>query len=212
MGTNRVVVFGGGTFTPVACHLALAAPAFGETAKRIHKMFEDNGTLESQLVLTKMADSNSLLVTNADVEHFILDVLLPDEGVKAIVMNAAICDFYMENPSKEARLSSSQNYHVTLEGIQGKMLTLIKQRRPDIIVVGFKTTHGASKVEQVAKAFTSMHNSNLDMVLANDVDSRNNILITKDLTIQEGRREFLLEQLVNNTIIYNNMKQWGLDK
>lgn len=210
---SRVVVFGGGTFNHVSCHLALAAPAFGETAKRINKMFEDNGSLESQLVLTKMADSYSTLMTNVDVEAFITDVLLPDEDVKAIVMNAAICDFYVDNLiTTETRLSSSKSYPVTLKGIQGKMMTIIKQRRPDIIVAGFKTTHGASKVEQVAKAFNSMHVSGLDMVLANDLDTRNNILITRDLTIQEGRREFLLEQLVSNTIIYHNMKQWGLDK
>lgn len=209
---SRVVVFGGGTFNHVSCHLALAAPAFGETAKRIHKMFEDNGSLESQLVLTKMADSYSTLMTNEDVDRFVCEVVLHDKDVKAIVMNAAICDFEAENPSDEVRLSSSKDYQVTLKGVQGKILTTIKQRRPDIIVSGFKTTHGATKVEQVSKAFASMAASNLDMVLANDLGSRNNILITRDLTIQEGRREFLLEQLVNNTIIYHNMKEWGIDK
>lgn len=207
---SRVVVFGGGTFNHISCHLALAAPAFGKTAKHLHKMFQNNGTLESQLVLTKMADSYSTLMTNDDVEKYILDVLLPDDTIKAIVMNAAICDFEMDNPSDQVRLSSSQDYQVTLKGIQGKIMTKIKQRRPDIIVAGFKTTFGASKVEQVSKAFASMAASNLDMVLANDLGSRNNILITKDLTIQEGRREFLLEQLVNNIIIYHNMKEWGL--
>ena len=211
MSDRRVIVFGGGTFNHISCHLALAAPAFGETAKRLHRMFEDNGTLESQLVLTKMADSYSSLFTNADVEKYVVDVLLPDDSVKAIVMNAAICDFEVDNPSDQARLSSSQDYQVTLKGIQGKILSLIKKSRPDIIVAGFKTTHGATKVEQVAKAFASMHNSGLDMVLANDLDSRNNILVTKDLTIQTGSREFLLEQVMEHTVIYHNMQQWGLD-
>lgn len=208
---SKVVIIGGGTFNPISCHLALAAPAFGGTAKQLHKMFADNGTLEPQLVLTKMADSNSTLLTNEDVETFILDVLLPNEDVKAIVMNAAICDFYVDNLyTYETRLSSSKDYPVTLKGVQGKMMTLIKQRRPDIIVAGFKTTHNASKVEQVAKAFNSMHNSNLDMVLANDVETRSNILITKDLTIQTGSREFLLDQIMANTVIYTNMQAWGL--
>lgn len=208
---GKVIVIGGGTFNHVSCHLALAAPAFGGTAKKLHQMFEDNGTLESQLVLTKMADSNSALITNEDVERFVFEVLLPNEEVKAIIMNAAICDFSMDNPGA-ARLSSSEDYEVTLKGIQGKILTMIKQERPDMIVAGFKTTHGATKVEQVGKAFMSMHNSGLDMVLANDVGTRNNILVTKDLTVQEGRREFLLEQVVSSTIIYHNMKAWGLDK
>jgi hypothetical protein len=208
---SKVIVFGGGTFNHISCHLALAAPAFGETAKRLHAMFEDNGTLESQLVLTKMADSNSTLFTNADVEKYVVDVLLPDADVKAIVMNAAICDFEMDNPSDQARLSSSQDYQVTLKGIQGKILSLIKKRRPDIIVAGFKTTHGASKVEQVAKAFTSMAQSGLDIVLANDLDSRSNILVNKELGVQNGTRPFLLEQLVHHVVIYHNMQQWGLD-
>ena len=207
---SKVVIFGGGTFNPVACHLALAVPAFGETAKRLSRLFEDNGTLKPQLVLTKMADSNSTLIYNEDLDKYLCDIILPDEDVKAIVMNAAICDFEMENPSNEARLSSAKDYQATLKGVRGKIVAKIKQRRPDIIVAGFKTTHGASKVEQVAKAFASMAANNLDMVLANDLDSRNNILITKDLTVQEGRREFLMEQIMANTVIYTNMQAWGL--
>lgn len=212
MDTNpKVVIFGGGTFNPVACHLALAVPAFGETAKRMARMFENNGTLEPQLVLTKMADSNSKLIYNSDVSDY-LDVILLDMDVKAIIMNAAICDFEMENPSGEPRLSSAKDYDAKLVGVKMKLMAKIKKARPDIIVVGFKTTHGANKVEQVAKAFASMAASDLDMVLANDLDSRSNILITKDLMVQGGRREFLLEQIVSNTVIAFNMKSWGLDK
>ncbi|QHZ60055.1 hypothetical protein PJKIFABJ_00119 [Pseudomonas phage PE09] len=208
---SRVVILGGGTFNHVACHLALAAPAFGGTAKQLDKMFRDNGTLEPYLALTKMADPASHMITNEHVAHFI-ELALEDEHVKAIVMNAAICDFEMDNPSDQSRLSSSQDYQVTLRGINTKIMASIKQKRPDIVVVGFKTTHGASKVEQVAKAFTSMHNSGLDMVLANDVDTRNNILVTKDLTIQTGSREFLLDQIMCTTVIYHNMKQWNLEE
>ncbi|WYN05046.1 hypothetical protein ISREJYDI_CDS0079 [Pseudomonas phage UNO-G1W1] len=209
---GKVVVFGGGTFNPVACHLALAVPAFGETAKRLVRLFKDNGTLDTQLVLTKMADTDSKLIYNDDVENFLCDSILPDEDVKAIVMNAAICDFTMENPSTETRLSSAKDYQTTLKGVTSKIVAKIKQRRPDIIVCGFKTTHGASKVEQTSKAFASMAANNLDLVLANDLKSRNNILITKDLTIQEGRREWLMQQIVDNIVIYTNMREWGLDK
>lgn len=211
--THKVIVFGGGTFNHVSCHLALCAPAFGETAKRLHKLFQENGTLDSHLVLTKMADSTSQLITNADLENFIVDKIIPDNNVKAIIMNAAICDFYVDNLiTEETRLSSQKEYPVVLRGIQGKMMTLIKQSRPDIVVVGFKTTHGASRVEQVAKAFNSMHVSGLDLVLANDLDTRNNIIISNDLGILEGRREWLLEQLVDNTVIKYNLKMLGLEE
>lgn len=205
---HKVVVFGGGTFNHVAAHLSLAAPAFGETAKQLHRMFNDTNMLESHLVLTKMADSNSKLITNDDVAACV-DEMLKDPLVKAVVMNAAICDFEMDNPSPDPRLSSSKDYTVTLKGIQGKILATIQQKRPDIVVVGFKTTYGATKVEQVAKAFASMAASKLDIVLANDLDTRENILVTSDLRIEHGRtRHYLLQRLVEETVKAYRIAAW----
>lgn len=203
----KVVVIGGGTFNHISCHLALAAPAFGATARKLVELFKVNRRLEPQLVLTKMADHTSDLITNEDVERYIVDVLLPDEDVRAIVMNAAICDFSIDNPG-ETRLSSAKDYPVVLKGIQGKIMAIIKEVRPDIIVVGFKTTHGAQAVEQVAKAFTAIHNSGVDIVLANDVGSRTNIMVNRGLNIKTGHRHYLLEQLVEDVIDYVDIKAW----
>ena len=201
MSKHKVVVLGGGTFNHISCHLSLAAPAFGATAKRLHQMFTAGGILESQLVLTKMADPTSNLITNADVASYV-GRMLADLSIKVVIMNAAICDFEIENPG-ESRLSSSQDYPVTLKGIQGKILSTIKQTRPDIIVAGFKTTHGATKMEQLAKAAASMHNSGLDFVLANDIATRNNILLTLALEVHQDEREALLESLVEEaTALY----------
>lgn len=206
MSQHKVVVFGGGTFNHVACHLALAVPAFGETAKQLHQMFVDDGSLESHLVLTKMADTNSKLITNSDVAACV-EEMLKDKLVKVVVMNAAICDFEMDNPGA-ARLSSSQDYDVKLKGISTKILATIRQTRPDIVVAGFKTTHGATKIEQVAKAFASMHASKLDVVLANDLDTRENILVTSDLKIMTGTRRFMLEQLVDEVAGMYRQAAW----
>lgn len=207
MGKNKVVVFGGGTFNHIATHLSLAAPAFGETAKKLHQMFVDDGVLESHLVLTKMADSNSRLITNDDVAACVAE-MLKDPLVKVVVMNAAICDFEVDNPG-EARLSSSRDYPVTLKGIQGKILSTIRQTRPDIVVAGFKTTHGASKVEQLAKAAASMAASQLDIVLANDVHTRSNILLTKDLRVFDGEaRQYTLQRLVTEVINAYRAVMW----
>jgi phosphopantothenoylcysteine synthetase/decarboxylase len=194
MNKHKVVVIGGGTFNHISCHLSLAAPAFGGTAKKLHKMFTDGGVLESHLVLTKMADPASNLITNADVALYV-EHMLKDKMVKVVIMNTAICDFEIENPG-EGRLSSSKDYDVTLKGIQGKILATIRKERPDIVVAGFKTTHGATPVEQLAKAAQSMHNNGLDFVLANDVLTRNNILLTLALEVHQDEREELLEQLV----------------
>lgn len=197
MSKHKVIVLGGGTFNHISCHLSLAAPAFGATAKRLHQMFSDDGVLDSQLVLTKMADPTSDLITNADVALYV-ERMLEDLSVKVVIVNAAICDFEIENPG-ESRLSSAQDYPVILKGIQGKILSTIKQARPDIIIAGFKTTHGATKMEQLAKAAASMHNSGLDFVLANDLATRNNILLTHDLEVHQDEREELLKLLVKET-------------
>lgn len=203
---HKVIVIGGGTFNHISCHLSLAAPAFGGTARKLHKMFDEAGVLESHLVLTKMADPASNLVTNADVALYV-EHMLKDKMVKVVIMNAAICDFEIENPG-ESRLSSSQDYDVTLKGIQGKILSTIRETRPDMVVVGFKTTHGATPTEQLAKAANSMHSNKLDFVLANDVATRNNLLLTPALEVHIDEREELLEQLVSETTALYRLGEW----
>ena len=54
---NKTLIFGGGTFNHIRSHLALAAPAFGETARKLHELMP-----ESTLILTKMADHTSIIL------------------------------------------------------------------------------------------------------------------------------------------------------
>lgn len=198
---NKVVIIGGGTFNHVSCHLSLAAPAFGTTARKLNDLYSERCGITPVLVLTKMADYGSKLVTSEDVIRHVLHEVLPDKAVKVIVMNAAMCDFKMESPSTLPRLSSREDYEVVLEGIQVKLLDTIKTIRPDIVVVGFKTTHGADVVEQVWKASNCLTENKIDIVLANDVGVRSNILLNTRSEYLTGEREDLLETLV----------QWSLE-
>lgn len=192
---NKVVIIGGGTFNHVSCHLSLAAPAFGTTARQLAKMYQ--GHMAVDLVLTKMADHTSKLITSEDVVNHVLHEILPDKDVKIIVMNAAMCDFTMKSPSQDSRLSSQKSYDVVLEGIRVKLLDAIKTIRPDIVVAGFKTTHGASYVEQVWKARYCLQENKIDIVLANDVQTRSNMLLNNRYEfVADGSRELMLEQLV----------------
>jgi phosphopantothenoylcysteine synthetase/decarboxylase len=192
---DKCVIIGGGTFNHVACHLSLATPAFGSTAKTLKTMLDGFGLeIENQLVLTKMADSSSKLVTNDDIDNLLFNLTL-DHSVKAVIMNAALCDFSMENPSTQSRLSSSNDYTAELVGIRGKIIEDFKAARPDVFVVGFKTTHGDTAQQQAAKSFKLLHDSGIDLVLANDIKTRNNLLISKDLSIEQGTREELLVKL-----------------
>jgi hypothetical protein len=107
-------VIGGGTFSHVRNHLALAAPAFGGTARYLERVIintmveaaregraisntyatvlEEQAEREVTLHLTKMADHTSSLVTNQDVSDLV-DGLIADPETRVIIMNAALCDY-----------------------------------------------------------------------------------------------------------------------
>lgn len=198
MSNTKVVVIGGGTFSHISCHLSLAAPAFGTTARQLAKLYQGHG-VDVELVLTKMADPDSKIVTNCDLWEKIM-ALSEDDSVNVLVMNAAVCDFEMDNPSKETRLSSSNDYPVTLKGLKSKMVHWFKDRRPDVVVVGFKTTHGNPWTTQLSKALLSLESNGLDIVLANDVVTHNNMVITRDRAIEQMSREHCLEYIVSESL------------
>lgn len=100
---KRIHIIGGGTFSHVRNHLALSAPAFGETAIALEALFEeslwrqlDAGEYGLKLHLTKMAaPRTSKLVTNEDVAALV-DRLVADPETSVIIFNPAMCDFDAE--------------------------------------------------------------------------------------------------------------------
>lgn len=194
--TDKVIIYGGGTFNHVSCHLALAAPAFGATARRLYEMLSTHTTgMEPELILTKMADHTSSIVTTDDLIQS-LRAALKDENVKAIIMNAAICDFVMNSPSGEPRLSSKETYNTRLIGVSEKIIDQVKEERPDIILAGFKTTKDASYPAMLSKAFAQVANSGVDFCFANDVGTHVNALVGVDGVITKGSREHVLDEFV----------------
>lgn len=195
---TKVVVIGGGTFNHISCHLALAAPAFGATARQLEKLYKGHG-VDVELVLTKMADHTSNIVTMQDLASKLVEII-DDRDVSVVVMNAAICDFEIDNPSEETRLSSSQDYPVILKGVTGKLIKTFKECRPDVVVVGFKTTHNAKWTTQVSKAALSMEANDLDIVLANDVGTKNNIILTRSGDLLHTSREECLDFIASESL------------
>ena len=180
---KRVVILGGGTFEPVRNHFSLSAPAFGTTAIKLNKLIEG-----SELVLTKMADRNSKLVTNKDVEDYI-DTLLEDVNVGTIILNVAFCDFKskpidgVECGLHSDRLKTADgDFTLSLEPTN-KVISKIRVRRPDIFLIGFKTTTNKNSDEQFLIALKMMKSTKCNLVLANDTITRNNMVITPEETI-----------------------------
>ena len=192
-------VLGGGTFSHVRSHLALAAPAFGGTARYIAAKYfrvgaHDDGsgvkkiamTHGAKLHLTKMADPDSKIVTNDDVAA-LLDTLIADPATRVIYFNMALCDFDGEiagvaSGKYAERLKTRDGEQVMVLTPAEKLIGRIRKERKDIFVVGFKTTAGATSDEQYQAGLNLLKANSINLVVANDIVTRNNMIIAPEET------------------------------
>jgi len=216
---KEIHIIGGGTFFHVRPHLALAAPAFGATAEKLIKLCEDRFQ-EKMLVYchrTKMADYGSDIETNEDVSK-LLDELIEDLNVRVIFLSAALCDYegtildkstpHWVQPMDQVRTPSGKQAERlrTQDGEQTMLLTparkiisKIRKKRKDIFLIGFKTTAGASIEEQFARGLNLLKSSSCNLVLANDIHTRMNMIITPEESNyhQTTDRNEVLKELVD---------------
>jgi hypothetical protein len=189
---KRIVIIGGGTFNHIRNHMSLAAPAFGTTAKKLYSMIWKSKEISKidpyimQLVLTKMASHTSSIATNKDLSDYI-DKIIKNPEVNCIIMSAAVCDYEPINisdiGSHGKRLETSSG-NITLELTPSdKIIAKIRKARPDIFLIGFKTTTGESEEDQFLKGLKMMKATKCNLVLANDTITRKNMVITPEETM-----------------------------
>ncbi len=214
MVNNKIQIIGGGTVFHVASHLALSAPAYGQTARYLSSLTRDIIGFDTVLTLTKMAGGKTV-ETNEDVAEWV-DEIVKDPLTKIVFFNAAMADFEglpwtfrdtdggvteFDQPLPSGkyvnRLQSS------LKGVDGyaiellpapKIVNRIRKDRKDITLVAFKTTCGATEEEQNAAGLNLLQKSSSSLVLANDVKTRLNMVITPDgarLYVTKDRNEAL---------------------
>jgi hypothetical protein len=222
MKNKEIHIIGGGTFEHVRTHLSLAAPAFGTTAKKLFELcylrFENK--MDINLHLTKMADSRSSLVENDDIEKLV-DKLIADLNVKVIFFNVALCDYagFITEESKDIGklrtgeikkiLTNSGKYKKRLQTSHGsqnmhlattkKIINKIRSERKDIFLIGFKTTSDLDENKQYFLGLKLLKENSCNLVLANDVVRRMNMIITPEETryhVTSDRHE-VLKQLVD---------------
>lgn len=201
---KKIVVLGGGTFSHVRAHLALAAPAFGKTARQIAQMCEKRfDHLDTELVLTKMADPKGAIVTNEDAEKMI-DLIINDNTIKIVFFNMALCDFNghiggVDSGKHAVRLETASGEAMMTLTPSEKIIGKIRQTRKDIFLVGFKTTCGATEQVQFSKGLDLMKRTSCNIVLANDIETRKNLIITPEEGVygRDMTRKECLEELVD---------------
>lgn len=176
-------IFGGGTLTHVRSHASLCAPARGGTARALEALCKPYG-MPIKLHLTGMADHTSLMETNDDVELRLREVLA-DPAATYIIFNVALCDIegQIGDIASGKYAERIQTRDIPDDGLlmklraTKKLLGLVRELRPDIISVGFKTTTGETPEVQLARANRMAAEHGINWVLANDTATRNNIVL-----------------------------------
>jgi hypothetical protein len=210
-------VFGGGTVSHIRPHLALSVPAYGGTARRIVKILHsrlNSAEDEVHTVFTRMASRDSLTETNADVEMRVRSIL-EDPSPAVIFFNVAMCDFEVAGIKREGfdstwgpgldfpRLRSSEDYDLRITAAE-KLIRKIRQVRKDIFLVGFKATAGAEPNEMFRAGLHLLKGSSCNLVLANDIRTGRNMIITPEVAPYDGPKPFdrqvSLETLVDMAI------------
>lgn len=209
MANKKIHIIGGGTVAHIGPHLALCAPAYGKVAKTLHHVCSVKAhNLDSELHLTKMA-GGSELETNADIARLI-DQIVADPASKIVFLTAALVDFELDGkPDKYGkRLKSRENPKLHLDFVPSqKIVGNIRKNRKDIFAVAFKTTSGATPEEQYIAGLNLLKEASVNLVLANDVKTRLNMVITPE----EARyhettdREAALMGLIEMTLLRSHL-------
>lgn len=201
-------IIGGGTVFHIRPHLALSAPAYGKAVRDIFEaLYQINYDGLVHSYTTKMAGNRHSiwtahtgtedvepknLETNEDVAA-LLDELIKDPAPKIIFLPAAMCDFDVEHGHEFVvgaanrldigralpRLSSQHKHSLALTP-SGKVISRIRKFRKDIFLVGFKTTTGATPEQQFEAGLTLVKNASCNLVLANDLETRMNMVVTPE--------------------------------
>ncbi len=187
MSAHTTHILAGGTHHHVRPHLALAAPAYGGTGKKLAALLAARGR-PSTLHLTAMAGGPRDLDTNEDIARLV-DTLTADPQTRLVFMPVALCDFQgavldegEPTPSgKQApRLQTSEGARLLRLTPAPKVIRALRRERKDIFLVGFKTTAGASEADQFAAGLRLLKTASCNLVLANDLHTRVNMVITPE--------------------------------
>lgn len=217
---KKIHVVGGGTISPVREHLALSARAYGTAARFMYERAQDYWSDDNvQLHLTKMADPASDIETYGQLRNLAEDIV-DDPESRVVFWSPAVVDFtgkigLIGSGLHADRLDSSQQQLMSLKSTR-KIMPMFRRDEPhghlpprkDLFVVGFKTTTGAEPLEQYSRGLKLLKQNSLNLVLANDTITRNNMVVTPEEAPyhETTDRQAALEGLVEMAYLRHDMK------
>lgn len=227
---RQIHIIGGGTMFHVRPHLSIAAPAYGKVVRDLTTiLYQSDFEGVVHAYTTKMAgnyhkvwtawtglndDAPRNMETNADVATLLNELTVAPEP-RMIFLPAALCDFDVADlttkgpngmPTHDVgkehpRLLSKYNVELALTPA-AKVIFGVRKTRKDIFLVGFKTTTGATPQEQFDAGLRLLKQSSCNLVLANDLTTKLNMVITPEQApyyVSTDRRH-TLRQLVGMTL------------
>lgn len=214
MSTASAHIIAGGTHYHVRPHLSLAAPAYGATGRKIAGALAQRGR-DVALHLTAMAGGDEGLDTNADVARLVAK-LVKDSATRMLFMPVALCDFTgavldggVVTPSGKGapRLKTEEGPQTLVLTPAPKVITAVRRERKDIFLVGFKTTAGAGPAEQFAAGLKLLKTASCNLVLANDLRTRLNMIVTPEQSSYHVTtdRDLALSNLVEMALLRSNL-------
>ena len=199
-------IIGGGTVSHVRNHLALCAPAYGTTAKRLLGLCAAQGQA-AELALTRMADPTSPYETGDDLAR-LADAIVADPAARVVFWNPAICDYTgtvgeVASGPKAQRLKTADGEVAMALTPADKILSRFRAHRKDLFLVAFKTTTGATPDEQYRAGLALLKKNSANLVLANDTVTGLNMVVAPEETRyhQTHDREEALVGLVEMALL-----------
>ena len=236
MQNKKIWIVGGGTVEHVRNHLALAAVAYGQTVNKLVYLTHQSGIKDRMDVEIRRSKMTGDLgqefgfETSTDLMALAKEIKA-DPLSKIIFWTPAVCDFAPDtlvwpNPTKEdeelmvgepfgkhaPRLSSDKRYALILKPTP-KIVNIFRANgqeepgRKDLFLVSFKTTTGATSQEQYLAGLDLLKRTSSNLVLANDVVTRNNMVICPEEAVyhETTDRDAALRGLVEMTLLRSNL-------
>lgn len=224
---KQVHIFGGGTVNFIRNHLAITAPAYGSTARKLEGLVKERFSPDTEIKmhLTKMAGGDKL-ESNKDI-HAEIENLVKDPRSMVVFFNCALADFepamldvFFTNDGRitegaktlgkyKSRLKTSEIKRIELQLIPSiKLISKIRENRKDIFLVGFKTTCGASKQDMYLQGLNLCKSSSVNLVLVNDTITHHNMIITPEEAAycETEDRDLVLKELVDIAYYRSHLK------